>query len=133
MNTNIIHQILLQIVDANPTKYTNDDKLSINNILEEVKYDQLNRSLDQTRKLQYYVPEKYDIQQKAIFDLSKLADIESLKNVKSEEIIVKTFSKKTTLDFNKVSVENFDNAFDFSEYLIEKCTTLEITSCLINF
>ena len=64
---------MLQIIEANPVKYTNEYKQSVNCVLGKVKHGLLNKRLNQTIKLEKEnIPQKLNIKQQIILEFSKM-------------------------------------------------------------
>ena len=72
---------MLQIIEANPVKYTNEYKQSVNSVLDQVKQGLLSKRLNETLKLEKEsIPQKLNIKQQITLEFSEmdLEDDESI-------------------------------------------------------
>ena len=71
--SNIVRQVLLQIIQANPTKYSNTHKKSLNSRLEKMRHDIPNKSLQQKIKLEEdIIVQKINIVQAICLEYGKM-------------------------------------------------------------
>ena len=122
---------MIQIIDENPTEYTNEYKQAIKSTIERAKHGLLNRSLNQPIKLKYdKILQKSDIKQEMMFSFDNM-DLESSENIKQSDLS-NVHIKKLILDFKELPIEKYDRAFTIAESYLDKCTMLVLTHCELN-